>query len=55
MLRLKATVSGSHLDHMLVQFEQIVWSKLREILSFLTKKNEFFKTILDNARVDAIL
>ena len=30
-----------YLAHMLVQFEQIVWSKLREILSFLTRNRVF--------------
>ena len=42
------TLFGKHLDHMLVKFEQNVWSKLHEILSFLTKKNPgfFFKPFL---------
>ena len=38
---------------MLVKFEQIAWSKLHEILSFLTKKRGFCNHFWQ--RVDAIL
>ena len=36
------TIFDKYLDHMLVKFEQIVWSKVYKILSFLTKNGSPF-------------
>ena len=47
------TFLKKYLYHMLVKFEQIVWSKLHEILSFLTENGFFYHRFWQ--RVDAIL